>query len=142
MRDAIAVSCMSAKDNFCELERCFVSIRQSCIDGCDTELETPKDRSVKRPSYDLDLRAPHSIVVFFGVVVETGTLLGCHVAVGKAIKIGADKVCCRHFGGEEELSNSSPLLASFKVYFIRARDESVGRFKLYNHELTPVSGIT
>ena len=92
---------MSVRDD--DREADSMSIRQSCIHGCDAELETPKDRSVKRPPYDLDLRAPHSIVVFFGVVVETGTLLGCHVAVGDTIKLGAYKVCCYDLCSEKEL---------------------------------------
>ena len=123
VRDAIAVSCMSAKKRPCVWVQHLVSIRQSCIDGCDAELQTPKDRSVKRPSYDLDLGAPDSIVVLFRVVLEGCALLGCHVAIGKAIEIGADEVCCGHFGSEEELSDKNPSLVSVSS---RARGKCVG----------------
>jgi hypothetical protein len=98
-----------------------MSIRQSCIDSCDAELETPEDRSVERPSYNLDLRAPDSIVVLLRLVVETCALLGCHVAVGETIEVGADEVRCRDFGGEEELSNANPSLASRSVLCMSQR---------------------
>ena len=92
-----------------------MSLRQSCIDCSDAKLETPEDSSIKRPAYDLDLRAPDAIVVFFGTVVDTCTLLGCHVAIGKAIEIGTNKICRRDFCCEKELFNESHLLASIDV---------------------------
>lgn len=78
----------------------------------------------------MDLGAPDSIVVFFGTVVDTCTLLGCHVAVGKAIKIGANKVCRCDFCCEKELFNESNFLAFVDV---RTRHEF--------DRLTPVNGI-
>jgi hypothetical protein len=100
------------KTTFGRARKCSIYIRQSCVYCCDTELETPEDSSVKRPSYDLDLGAPDTIVVFFGAVVNTRTLLGCHVTIGKAIEIGANKVCRCNFCGEKQLFNVSYLSAS------------------------------
>ena len=81
----------------------WVYIRQSCVDSCDAQLETPEDSSVKRPSNDLDFGAPDAILVLSRVVVEVCTLLGCHVAVGDTIKLGAYKVCCYDLCSEKEL---------------------------------------
>lgn len=97
-----------------------MSVRQSCIDSCDAKLETPEDRSVKRPSYDLDFGAPDSIIVLFRFAIETCALLGCHVAISETVEVGADEVCCCHFGGEQELSNANPSLA---IVNVRARNE-------------------
>jgi len=94
-----------------EAEKQLMSIRQSCIDCCDAELKTPENGSVKRPPDDLDLGPPNSILVLFRVMVQTCTLLGCHVAIRKAIEIGPDEVCCHDFGGEKELSDAGNLLA-------------------------------
>lgn len=103
------------KSTLCGWEEYSINIRQSCIDGGDAEFETPEDRSVERPSYDLDLRSPNPVVVLFGVVVETCALLGCHVAIGKAVEVGADEVCCCHLGSEKELPNAITWLACVKV---------------------------
>ena len=110
---------MSVRDD--DREADSMSIRQSCIDCCDAELETPEDSSVKRPPYDLNFGAPDAVVVFLGTVVDTCTLLGCHVAIGKAVEIGTDKICRRDFCCEKELFNESVLLASIDV---RTRDKS------------------
>ena len=88
-----------------------MDIRQSGIYCGNTELEAPEDSSVKRPPYDLDLRTHDAILVFFGAVVDTCTLLGCHVTVGKAIEIGANKVCCCDFCSEKQLFNLSYLVS-------------------------------
>lgn len=110
MVDSIPVCRMSVRDD--EKKEYSMSLRQPGIDCGDAELETPEDSSVKRPPYDLDLGAPDSIVIFFGTVVDTCTLLGCHVAVGKAIEICADKVCCRDLCCEKELFSEGKLSAS------------------------------
>ena len=108
--DSVPVCRMSVGDDAREEDSML--LRQSCIDCGDAELETPEDSSVKRPSYDLNLGTPDSVIVFFGAVVDTCTLVGCHVAVGKAIEIGANKVCRCHFCCEKELFNGSNSLAS------------------------------
>jgi hypothetical protein len=100
-----------------------MAIRQSCINRSDAEFETPEDSSVKRPPYNLDLGAPDAIVVLFGAVIDACTLLGCHVTVGKAIEVGANKVCRCHFCSEEELPNAIYLSASV---YLRTRDEPAG----------------
>jgi hypothetical protein len=45
-------------------------------------------------------------------VVDTCTLLRCHVAIGKAVKIGANKVCRCDFCSEKQLFNVSYMSAS------------------------------
>lgn len=110
MVDSIPVCRTSVRDD--EKKEYSMSLRQSGIDCGDAELEAPEDSSVKRPPYDLDLGAPDSMVIFFGTVIDTYTLLGCHVAVGKAIEICANKVCCRDLCCEKELSREGKLSAS------------------------------
>jgi hypothetical protein len=56
--------------------------------------------------------APDAIGVFFGAVIETCTLLGRHVAISKAIEVGANEICRCHFCGEKELIIAKNLSAS------------------------------
>lgn len=60
----------------------------------DTDFEAPKNGSVGRPAYDLDLRAPDTTVLLSRVWVEVLALFGPHVAVCEAIELGADEVGC------------------------------------------------
>jgi hypothetical protein len=64
----------------------MVCVRQSSIHGRDADLQAPKDSSVERPSYDLDLGAPNPIVMLSRVEIEVCTLLRRHVAVGEPIE--------------------------------------------------------
>lgn len=65
---------------------------QPFVKSCNTDFEAPKNGSVERPSYDLDLGTPDTIVVLFRVWVEVLTLFGLHVAVCEAIELGGDGV--------------------------------------------------
>jgi hypothetical protein len=112
-------------------------IRQSGINCGDTKLKTPENSGVKRPAYDLDLGAPDAIVVFFGAMVETCTLLGRHVAVGKAIEIRANEVCRRDFCSEKELIIVKNLSAPI-VYEV---EKSLPADGVDINGLTPVNGI-
>ena len=60
----------------------------------------------------MDLGSPDAIVVFFGAMVEVCTLLGRHVAIGKAIEVCANEVCRCDFCGEKELIIAKNLSAS------------------------------
>jgi hypothetical protein len=93
--------------NECDSGKAFWRhLRQSSIESCNADFQTPKNGGVQRPADDLDFGAHHTVVVFVGVDVEVCTFLGCHVAVCETSIFGADQVRCHDFSSEKQLLNA------------------------------------
>jgi hypothetical protein len=85
------------------LRTLLVHLRQSSIESCNTDFETPKNGSVERPSYNLDLRAPDPIVMLYRIWVKVLTLFRRHVAICEAVELGADQVGCHDLRNKKQL---------------------------------------